>query len=299
MPFCGTSRKTTLFQKTLQEFVAGKIGISDLFKIPQVSETYVCKQLNSLNIHKAKGTDDIGPYFFKLAAEIISPSLTYILNRSIMCGVFPDSWKLAHVTPLFKKGKKENVENNRPISTLCTLSKILERHVHQEFYSYLTNANLLLSEQSAFQPQRSSESSLTSITDSWISSMNEGKMIGALFIDLQKAFDSTDHSILLGKLKVYGGDELTLKWFTSYLADRHQKVKYNETSSEFQTIKCGVPQGFILGPLLFIIFINVLPLHLIHCRSDFYADDTTISAVGKNLGDIEKLLNIDAENIYQ
>ena len=129
--------------------------------------------------------------------------------------------------------------------------------------------------------------------------MNEGKMIGALFIDLQKAFDSIDQSILLEKLKVYGCDELTLKWFTSRLADRHQKVKYNETSSEFETIKCGVPQGSILGPLLFIIFINDLPLHLIYCRFDLYADDSTISAVGKHLGNIGKLLNIDAGNIYQ
>ena len=174
--------------------MAGKTGISDLFKIPQVSETYACKQLKSLNIHKAKGTDDIGPCFLKLAAEIISPSLTYILNRSIVCGVFPDSWKLAHVAPLFKKGKKENIKNYRHISVLCTLSKILERHVHQEFYSYLTNADLLLSEQSGFRPQNSRESSLTSITDSWISSMNEGKMIGALFIGLQKAFDAIDYS---------------------------------------------------------------------------------------------------------
>ena len=117
------------------------------------------------------------------------------------------------------KVKKENTENYCPISVLCTLSKILERRVHQEFYSYLTNANLLLSEQPCFRPQHSCESSLTSITDSWISSMNEGKMIGALFIGLQKAFDSIDHSILLRKLKVYGCDELTLKWLTSYLAD--------------------------------------------------------------------------------
>ena len=92
---------------------------------------------------------------------------------------------------------------------------------------------------------------------------------------------------------------MDLTSFASYLADRHKKVKYNETSSEFQTIKCWVPQGSILGPLLFIIFINDLPRHLIHCRSDLYADDTTISAVGKNLGDIEKVLNIDAENTYQ
>ena len=107
MPLCGTSRKTTLFQKTLQEFVAGKTGISDLFKIPQVSETYVCKQVKSLNTHKAKGTDDVGPYFLKLAAEIISPSLMYFPNRSIICGVFPDSWKLARYAPFVRKAKKK------------------------------------------------------------------------------------------------------------------------------------------------------------------------------------------------
>ena len=152
--------------------------------------------------------------------------------------------------PLFlrKVKKKIIIENYRHISVLCTLSKMLERHVHQEFYSYLISANLLLSEHSGSRPQQSCESSLTSITDSWISSMNEGKVIGALFIDLQKAFDSIDHSIFLRKLKVYGRDELTLKWFTSYLADRHQKVKYNETSSEFQTIKCGDTARFYFGP---------------------------------------------------
>lgn len=193
-------RKAAPSLNKLREFVAETSDTRELFHISPVTNDFVCKQLKSLNPNKAKGIDDIGPYFLKLAAEIISPSLCYILNRSICSGIFPDRWKMAKVTPLHKKDKKENIENYRPISILCTLSKILERHVHQEFYDYLTNANLLLPQQSGFRPQHSCVTALTHITDSWLSSINEGKMVGALFVDLQKAFDSIDHTILLEKL---------------------------------------------------------------------------------------------------
>ena len=163
----------------------------------------------------------------------------------------------------------------------------------------LTKAKLLLPQQSGFRPQHSCVTALTHVTDSWLSSINEGKMVGAMFIDLQKAFDSIDHSILLEKLRIYGCNQMSIEWFTSYLSDRQQQVKFNEASSSFQNIKLGVPQGSILGPLMFLLFINDLPLHLSHCKSDIYADDTTIYVEGKNLKDIEDLLNIDAASLYR
>lgn len=125
------------------------------------------------------------------------------------------------------------------------------------------------------------------MTDKWLAAMDEGKLIGTVLVDLRKAFDSVNHSLLLRKLEIYGCSPLSLSWFASYIDDRSQYVSLRNVHSDLASVKCGVPQGSILGPLLFLLFINDLPLHLEHCDVDLFADDTNMYVIDKCSGKAE------------
>ena len=180
---------------------------------------------------------------------------------------------------LWNIGPTNDVNNYRPISILPVISKILERHIAFHLRQFL-EANLLLHEsQSGFRADHSCETALLHIVDKWISSINNHESVASIFLDLSKAFDLVNHSILLQKLKLYNFGSSALKWFSSYLSQRSQKVSINGHLSEPQDVSAGVPQGSVLGPLLFVIYINDLPLHTgENTLVDMFADDTTISA---------------------
>jgi len=158
---------------------------------------------------------------------------------------------------------------------LPIISKIIERGVHDQLYSYLTNNNLLNSCQSGFRKQHSTTTALLDVTDYILNNMDDGKVTGALFIDLKKAFDTVNSDIILHKLVGFGVTGIALCWFKSYLSGRTQTVSINSSLSDFKNIDIGVPQGSILGPLLFIIYVNSLP-DCIDCKCVMYADDTTL-----------------------
>lgn len=211
--------------------------------------------LQELSANKAKGTDDIGAYFLKLSSHIIVHSLCHIFNCSILNGVFPDLWKIAKVVALHKKGAKDLMDNYRPISVLCIVSKILERHVHKHMYSYLMSNNLLHPSQSGFRSNHSCSTALTNMTEKWLSALDKGDLVGIVLVDLKKAFDSVNHQMLLQKLKIYGCSSVTLEWFKSYLSDRNQYVSLHNVQSKSSEVLCGVPQGSILGPLMFLLYV--------------------------------------------
>ena len=190
--------------------------------------------------------------------------------------LFPSAWKEAKVFPLHKSGDVDSTNNYRPISILPVVSKIIERAVHNHVYSYVTQNCILNVHQSGFRPKYSTETALVDMVDDWLLNINSGQMTGVAFIVLRKAFDTVNHEILIDKLRVIGVSSITLKWFNSYLSNRIQRVSYNEVVSDALPISTGVPQGSILGPLLFLIFINDMPNVIKHGKISMYADDTSL-----------------------
>ena len=275
----------------LTDFISSKLPSNTLFTIPLMREEFVTKTLQRLSPTKAAGLDGLNGHFLKIAAPSISSILTRIYNRSISIGVFPDSWKIAKVSPLFKSGSLFDRSNYRPISVLATISKVLERHVYASFYTFLTEYDLLTDNQFGFRESRSCELAVTDLTDNILTNMDNSSLNGLLLIDLKKAFDLVDHSTLLFKLSSYGSSPLAMKWFTSYLSDRRQLTSFKGSLSDILPVLTGVPQGSILGPLFFLLFINDLPLHLSHSNSTMFADDTTILASSSTVHDLSLKLN--------
>ena len=274
----------------LEHFCDERVPSDTFFTIPNITKEKVEKYLKNLDLSKATGCDDIGPRILKLSAPFISESIAYICNKSIQVSEFPEKWKEGKVTPLFKSGTKQDINNYRPISILPVLSKLLEKHVHDSLMEFLNCFNLLHTTQSGFRPNHSCETALIGMIDRWLKAINENSMVGVVMVDFKKAFDLVDHNSLLNKLKYYKISDATLKWFSSYLIGRKQKVSINNILSNNETVLNGVPQGSILGPLLFLLFINDLPFYTEEVKTDLYADDTALYYTGKSIIEIKNKL---------
>ena len=233
----------------------------------------------------------------KEAALIITSSLTFIINLSIVTGIVPDEWKHARVSPAFKDGAKADPYNYRPISVLPVVSKLIERVVFNQFYGYLNENNLLTESQSGFRPRFSTETTLLEETSEWIKNIDKSLLNGVIFLDLKKAFDTIDHSIFLRKLGFYGVRSQTLAWFKSYLTGRKQKTLVGGELSDFFTLTCGIPQGSILGPLLFILYINDLPSCGVHFKPRMHADNTTLTSAAEDPDTLQVEMNSDLGTI--
>ena len=223
----------------------------------------------------------------KMAANIVAPSLTSIFSKSILTGIYPDDWKTAKVTPLFKKGIKSDPNNYRPISVIPIISKVFERIVYNQLFHYLDDNKLLLGCQSGFRSLHSTLTALLEATNAWSVNIDNGLLNGVVFIELTKAFDTIDHEIILRKMSYLGVDQAAMKWFSSYLSGRTQKCNVSGKLSSARTLSCGVPQGSILGPLLFLIYINDLPNSLRGAVPRMFADDTNLTLSAKTLAELK------------
>ena len=269
------------------------------FKFQPVSAEAVCKQLRGLKTYKAHGVDGIPARLLKVAARELALPIATIFNYSLSTGTIPAEWKQARVTPIFKEGNKQDTSNYRPISVLPLCMKVFERLVHNQFHTHITTNNLLNHHQSGFRPKHSTTTALIDVTDHLYNQSQNGLIIGAIFLDLKKAFDTVNPVILQEKLRAIGVHGTELQWFDNYFTNRTQVVSANGAVSTTQPISCGVPQGSILGPLLFTLYVNDLSSVAVHGKVVLYADDTAIFVSGKNIEDIQGKLNSDLERITE
>ena len=248
---------------------------SSLFFKPVV-ESDIMKIINKFDPNKSAGHDDIGNYIVKKVAKEICHPLTIIFNLSLSTGIVPDHLKIAKVIPIYKKADADIFSNYRPVSVLPCFSKILERLVFNRCIKFIDDNNLLNEKQFGFRANHSTYMAIMQLVDKICSAVEQDQTTLGVYLDLSKAFDTIDHSILLYKLEYYGLRGIVKNWFKSYLSNRKQFVNYNDHKSELKNIICGVPQGSILGPLLFIMYINDITKTSNVLEFILFADDTTI-----------------------
>ena len=267
------------------------------FFLAHVSHDEVFKIINTLQ-NKSAGPASIPVKLLKLIPDLIIIPLCNIINLSFVSGSFPDPLKIAKVIPIHKNGSTQDMSNYRPISLLSIFDKIMEKIMHKRLYKFLELNNILYSKQFGLRKNNSTIDALIKITDKIRESVDKGKYGCGIFIDLRKAFDTVNHNILLLKMEHYGVRGPSLQWFRSYLSERKQYVYINGECSELKQISCGVPQGSVLGPLLFLIYINDLPN--ISKKLDLYlfADDTNIYYEDKSLENLEIRVNKELKNLY-
>lgn len=262
--------------------------LADLVISPDEVTSTLCK----LKTGKASGPDNINNRVLKeLSVELATP-LSSLFNYSWIIGKVPDQWKLANVCAIHKKNDPQEISNYRPISLLSTISKVMEKIIHKHVFNFFSENNMISALQSGFVPKDSTVNQLTSIYHAFCQALDEGKEVRAVFCDISKAFDRVWHRGLLYKLENNGISGNLLTWFSDYLTGRKQRVALSGTFSNTLPIMAGVPQGSILGPLLFIVFINDI-VDSIHSAIRLFADDTSLYIIIDNPISAAEQLNSD------
>ena len=243
------------------------------------------------------GFDDISVNLMKSSINCIAEPLSQIINCSFTNGIVPDKLKIGKVCPIFKGGNKNLITNYTPIAVLPSFSKIFEKAVHSRLTSFLSLNNVISDNQFGFRSHHSTCMAVLNMCDNISKSIDKNEFAIGVFIDLAKAFDSLDHNILLNKLNHYGVRGITLSWFESYLSDRFQYVNWNECSSSIKPIHFGIPQGSILGPLLFIIYINDIVKCSNVLKFILFADDTNLFHSDSDFQQLILTVNIELQKL--
>ena len=266
------------------------------FTLKTVSENQVVEYIKCLNNTKSVGRDLISTDILKGAPEAVSIPIARIINTSIRTGIFPERWKTSLVTPLHKRGSREEVGNYRPVSILPIASKILEMAVHKQISKHAETNGLIPEYQHGFRSKRSTTTALLSMVSKWGQDLKNHKYVIILMFDLSAAFDTLDKHVLCEKLRIIGFDEISRKWIGSFMSRRRQVVKIENATSEETAVNIGSPQGGILSPLLFILYVMDIGLWT-NASVCSYADDTTISMAGDDLEWLKKSMEVEANKV--
>ena len=228
-------------------------------------------------MNKSSGPNSIPYKILNFLKKDISKQLTDLFNLSLSSGVFPSLLRIAKVVPVYNNDSKLDSHNNHPIFLLSNTEKILEKLMYKRVYQFLTKNNIIYDLQSGFGQSFSTAHALLNITENIIHALDEGYIGFGIFEDFQKWFDTVDHEILLGKLNHYGVRGVSNDWFRSFLSNRQPYVSINGYDPGLTEINCGVSQGSVLGPLLFLLYINDLNQAIEFCKIHHFADDINLS----------------------
>ena len=257
--------------------------------ITPTTESEIIDILKKLK-NSSSGYDGIDSRVIKDTYSGFTQPLVYVLNLSLLNGYFPNELKIAQITPIHKSGENNLINNYRPVSLLSVFSKILERLMYDRVIGFIDKHNILHKCQFGFRKKYGTSLALIHLVDKLCQALNEKKVTLGVFIDLKKAFDTVDHTILLRKLHSYGIRGIAYDWFRNYLNERKQFVYFNGTKSKETLISCGVPQGSILGPLLFLLYVNDLP-NATNLFVLMFADDTNFFLSGQNENELIQKMN--------
>ena len=282
--------------KTFDKYLHERNSKSFVFYPCTPNEVFLL--VEQLNPHKGTGPNGIYTEVLKLINHLICDTLCKIYNMCITSGKHPDKLKLAHAIPIFKKGSRLLVSNYRPISLLSNLNKILEKIMHKRIYAFLERYELLYELQFGSRAGYSTTHALH-MTEAIRSALDYGSVTCGIFVDFQKAFDTVNHEILLKKLEHYGFRGVINNWFRSYLTNRKQKVVINGFESESKDLVHGVPQGSVLGPILFLIYINDLHRCIKHSTTYHFADDTNLLHISKDYKTLQRKVNYDLFSLHK
>ena len=277
------------------------IPINTSFKLFIIDEIVIHNIIQNLNSKSSFGHDGISTNLLKFLEPLLTKSLALIVNQSIVTGIFPDKLKLAKIIPIHKNDSLHIINNYRPISLLPVISKVFEMVVYNQLYAYFVEHNYFSENQYGFRKLHSTEYAVLEIVDRVNLELDKGNRPLALYLDLSKAFDTLNFEILLEKLKYYGVHELSLNWFKSYLENRKQYVEIENSKSDITSTSLGVPQGSILGPLLFTIYVNDIHLSSTFFNVIQYADDTTLFSpmLNKHNLDMSSMVTNELNKVYK